>query len=1456
MLQLFYLVGGNESSFIVNGSQLEIGAYTYSATRMGSAPIISATLNYPICLDNLWEDNVYVKYKDERYFLKQIPSSSYSNESVMYKHEIEFVSERVALENVYFYDVVDADFDDDKPVSNNSEFSFSGDIHQFAARLNQSLRYAGLDYSVVVDEGIESEDKLITVENKFFSAVLQEAYNTYEIPYYFIGKVIHIGFSGNVINEVFEYGVNNALMSVTKTNADNRIINRVTGMGSEDNIPYYYPNLSPKGDIEAKAATGNSVIKDADITITDYEAYAEKVDLNGVITAYGGYSYITGRYVDFGKGKQEYTSGTTFDIYKGVDPYNATPVRAFFQINSIAAHANILINPTLNVQINGVSSPVNTISYIYIIYDGQNENDKVFLNRVDDGWELYDLPVGVHEICVEFQVSYYGASEYYKCSISDGYQNKVAWYYNGERLKTYTIGNDTYIDGYGLKISKNAVANNSIIQKFKRYVQPQTSLMPPIYSQSAGVERFYNATNDTYQNPEENEGVCYDFENPFVEGRPKEIIVKFDEIKPTIKGVYNSTGARIDMFSEFAYDQNDNDETYEDENGNLNYEHPYFFGKLRKLDFNLFDCVSEKGEMTISMTSGTCGACEFIVGVDAETKKNPVQVNSKGQLVYDSNGNVLCGREDFQSPTEPQPKQQDTINNEVWIALKKDTKTYGVLMPNVTSSYRPNSCKSSSSNDGDTFVILNINLPQSYIKNAEKELEEQLIRFMYDNNFEKFKFAIKFSRIYLAEHETTTAKMLSENSRITIRYNNQDYPLYVSSYTYKVDENALPEVTVELTDEISVSQNYVQRTVNNAVGEVYKTIGNIDVVAQANNHFLRKDMPDTAEQQITFNKTAILKDGATIKGGGLKSDDYYADLKGLAIYKDENENWHIESDYLNARKKFTAKEVEIQKVRHISGAQIKSSAAMICSRVEDAGDSYRCYMNTTDADGNTIYNEFIVGDQAYVQTFNLVTDEYGNNTNHYYWRKVIGVGNDYILLSKLVCAEGSTKPMVGDNIVQLGCQDNDYPERQVAVIDAGAGTGAPYYRQFVGINSFVLPEPETQLKPNDNILTGRIVAKAGSVLPVATRNLLSNSKSVAVSDFENQGYVFKTMPLAQTLVLNTGDKLTFNTEEIKIPVGYAEEAEISLFTYNPITKEPIKRISEPAYISENNRTATLTVDLSLAPRSIGVIELTANYALLLYAGKWGETQGNRVEYTKCSLVQGEYPLAVWSDSPEDQVTTTIDNGIITSGTIQLGDSTTIAKAGITGAGDSDDSIRIWAGSGESTKNDAPFRVLQDGTMYAYRGAFGGLLSRSKLVLTDDNISDYTTTEYGRTCVDLVKTGRYIECQSPDALFWLKGLSSMSTSEYYDDPDYIDECRSLVGNVITLYNNSGSSIMITGQTASGRLVVNSDNTITMQYYPSSLSISDGHVAKIECKLVKFDGMENIIWVTESMDMFSL
>lgn len=248
--------------------------------------------------------------------------------------------------------------------------------------------------------------------------------------------------------------------------------------------------------------------------------------------------------------------------------------------------------------------------------------------------------------------------------------------------------------------------------------------------------------------------------------------------------------------------------------------------------------------------------------------------------------------------------------------------------------------------------------------------------------------------------------------------------------------------------------------------EVLKLLGKVDVEKLAK-YFIRKDKEDETGYIVKFL-------------AGLQAGEFEKGVKGVGVYQDDTGNWHIETDYLDVRLKFTATTVEIQKAYHIGGEQIKSAASMKCVRVEELEDVYRCYMNVTDDDGNEVTNDFRVNDQAYVNTFNLVKQADGNTGNHFLWRLVTAVGTNYIDLSKTVCAEQSDAPISGDEIVLLGYQGTDEPDRQVAVIDAGAGSDAPYYRQFVGINTFSLPAPETQLKPGNNELSGRFHIGQGS----------------------------------------------------------------------------------------------------------------------------------------------------------------------------------------------------------------------------------------------------------------------------------------------------------------------------------------------------------------------------------------
>lgn len=706
-LRLWHIVGGEVKPF-PNGNkddQVILTDFTYTAKRMGGSPTITAEFMYPKCLDDVWGDSVFTAFPSivngTKFFLKRTPSSSYSNSDARYKHEIELVCESSILDHVLVYDVVPENSPDQRPVSNSTEFSFYGDIHEFANRLTYSLHYRNINYYVVVDDGIQSESKFVEFSNAVFSDAIKEAYNTYGIPYYIEGNRIHIGYSKkNVITHTFQYGIDYSLLSVQRVNANNKIITNITGVGSEDNIPYYYPN--------------------------DYESKQQVIDMGGT------------------------------------------------------------------------------------------------------------------------------------------------------------------------------------------WIKPQKRLMPSIYRKTEGAERFYAAENGKYKDPDTEE--YYVFDNVYSPSKVREHIEEYDDVKPSIVGMTNAKGERIDMFSEFAYDLNDNDDL--DDEGN--YKHPYFFAKMRKTDgefgFNLFDHAIDENEMTISMTSGNCGACEWTLMVDSETKKNLVQVDRNGQLVRDGDGNVVFGN--------AQPEQNNTQAYEVWVALKKEESTFGVVMPNATNNYRPSK--------NDTFVILHILLPKAYILAAEKRLEDLLIKQMYENNKEKFNFSISFSRIFFAEN-AEILDALNENSRIQIEYNNARYELYVDSFTCKQQSSSpLPEISVDLVDELSVKQNAIESAVSQVKMDMAKALGSVDVLKAGLRYFLRKDVPDTAHGQITHKQKSIHEQGAQF------GKQYIGGLLGTGGSIDGEGNAELRS--LSLREWLEVPELRYNKVSIYTGIRWDTFGGGIIESITPDGD--------------------------------------------------------------------------------------------------------------------------------------------------------------------------------------------------------------------------------------------------------------------------------------------------------------------------------------------------------------------------------------------------------------------------------------------------------------------------------------------------------------------------------------
>lgn len=210
---------------------------------------------------------------------------------------------------------------------------------------------------------------------------------------------------------------------------------------------------------------------------------------------------------------------------------------------------------------------------------------------------------------------------------------------------------------------------------------------------------------------------------------------------------------------------------------------------------------------------------------------------------------------------------------------------------------------------------------------------------------------------------------------------------------------------------------------------------------------VRTDQDTIVNALTTFMKGIVF--GKSVRGES-----------GISIYQDEEGNWHLDAEYLHVHRKLTAEEVEIMKTSHIKGKIVNSAGSFVVSKIERIVGAWRCYFRQEDADGRRIYNSMRVDDLALCETFNLI-DAGGQLSNHYWHRRVIAVGTDYVDIADNTNADdyasGSDAPQVGDEVVQLGHLTDE--DRQSAIIQSAAGTGAPYFKIIKGINSFTLPRP-------------------------------------------------------------------------------------------------------------------------------------------------------------------------------------------------------------------------------------------------------------------------------------------------------------------------------------------------------------------------------------------------------------
>lgn len=982
-----------------------VSSYTYDAKRMGGAPTLTATIYSSEPLQ--WKKEEFVEYNGDRFFASYTPNSTKDNSSRMWKSEITFTSRRELLDNTLFFDVVvdDVDTQDkDRYRSNQTKFTFGGTIHEFVARVNSSMAYCGLyrptdeykGYYVVVDEGYGTDEvKEVSFEDQYLTDVLQLVNTTFELDYYWDGNVCHVGkVQHDLTDTPIKYGSSDALISVSKENANYKIVDMITGYGSSDNLPYYYPN-----DDEFGEAVFNTENISKDKVSVELSKFLKDSRYNDTLVLYKS------------KEEKSYTgsidvSPPAFYIHSFTIPENLSQADSQsnptvmcdftidIPISAIKGQEIDLTNLNFSFELfNYIQRPdfitnvSNATKSIFVWKKGEEQTETISKDVSFGSVSTYTFKENgdfTLQIAASFTYNskvfnsdgiktFYGASVWnvaFGGSVEFSYKPKSEYEWkNGDKYIPYSdaginvsgIGEANCIeydyqfvkdgDRYGFNKVYTGTEDNAVkvIVTDRVWIAPSSVLMPSVYRNTKGAERFYYALNNTHKLPS---GIgYYEFVNLYKKGNPHQGTVTFDDIKPTINGIVNAEGQLFGEIADVAFDKEDSD--VKDSDGN--YIHSYFYIKLHKFNgdfgFDLFAhaLASESAKINLIKSNG-CPACSFVIGCywDSANNKcyNNVLTDGNGNLKSDS-GKMNSKGDYILSDTyvKDNKSNQDSTKEELWICVQKDTSTLGIVMPNASAGFKPQK--------GDLFVITGIKPPKVLVTAAEKRLDDALIKHMSENNTDQFNYSVKFSRVFLQENPDFVSK-LNENAKLSIQIQGDSdndgnlisHEVFVSNYSVKVDNEELAEVEIELVNSLEVTKSDVKQIIDAVKGETVKSLSSMVGGSNTNSFnasitdkmYLSKLTDDTAKGTITFEKLQKFLQGLTaedlsqFKKGATFGEFIQGMLFGAGGRIDELGNAEFES--ITSRSSIIAKELIVNRQTAMESNFVFTESGMVESVTE------------------------------------------------------------------------------------------------------------------------------------------------------------------------------------------------------------------------------------------------------------------------------------------------------------------------------------------------------------------------------------------------------------------------------------------------------------------------------------------------------------------------------------------
>lgn len=399
-------------------------------------------------------------------------------------------------------------------------------------------------------------------------------------------------------------------------------------------------------------------------------------------------------------------------------------------------------------------------------------------------------------------------------------------------------------------------------------------------------------------------------------------------------------------------------------------------------------------------------------------------------------------------------------------------------------------------NPGDKYIPWNFAMPQEYITAAEQAYKQAVDDFLNTYSFDPNKYTGTTDRNYIEKNNTPLR--IGWNVRLLSEQYFGSTGGYKDTRITKVQRklNDLCQATITCSDEVGAGwKSSVDNSLDSLRYEVarqaeqyvYDVIRSFDEKTPSDKNIfsalkslkthLRKDVPDRTE--------FLMKLLGGIISPFLTSPDFVTGMMGAGMSFSSEEGGESVGwiDKLYVRKKAILQLLSIMETE-LAGASMmfnSSGARATITKVERIdvvpffysdgsakyysdgsrayvqpsahGAVYRCYFLADDGE-KAIENRFRVGNLVRSQSFNIKSGVYENVSNHYWWRLVTAVGDNWIEVSVNHCDEGSDIPAVGDVMVQLGdISDTDF---QAAVVLSAYGDGAPSLTFYHGINSYSL----------------------------------------------------------------------------------------------------------------------------------------------------------------------------------------------------------------------------------------------------------------------------------------------------------------------------------------------------------------------------------------------------------------